>query len=135
MNWADYLDDTIRQTSDIDLILVGDTDSILFYVPDRTLIGTPYSGTAQERVLAGGGPYTYNETGPMGSDHSAYAPIRDGGGNVIGFIIVGVYFRSMAQVALRTALRLIAVGFGGGSTGLSAGPAPLTEHQGIPVGL
>ena len=107
---ADYLDDTIRQTSDIDLILVGDTDSILFYVPDRTLIGTPYSGTAQERVLAGGGPYTYNETGPMGSDHSAYAPIRDGAGNVIGFIIVGVYFRSMAQVALRTALRLIAVG-------------------------
>lgn len=107
---ADYLDDTIRQTSDIDLILVGDTDSILFYVPDRALIGTPYSGTAQERVLAGGGPYTYNETGPMGSDHSAYAPIRDGAGNVIGFIIVGVYFRSMAQVALRTALRLIAVG-------------------------
>ena len=107
---ADYLDDTIRQTSDIDLILVGDTDSILFYVPDRTLIGTHYSGTAQERVLAGGGPYTYNETGPMGPDHSAYAPIRDGAGNVIGFIIVGVYFRSMAQVALRTALRLIAVG-------------------------
>ena len=34
----------------------------------------------------------------------------DGAGNVIGFIIVGVYFRSMAQVALRTALRLIAVG-------------------------
>ena len=37
---ADYLDDTIRHTSDIDLILVGDTDSTLFYVPDRTLIGT-----------------------------------------------------------------------------------------------
>ena len=107
---ADYLDDTIRHTSDIDLILVGDTDSTLFYVPDRTLIGTSYSGTAQERVLAGGGPYTSNETGPMGSDHSAYASIRDGAGNVIGFIIVGVYFRSMAQVALRTALRLIAVG-------------------------
>ena len=49
---ADYLDDTIRQTSDIDLILVGDTDSTLVYVPDRALVGTAYSGTAQEEALA-----------------------------------------------------------------------------------
>ena len=107
---ADYLDDTILRTSDIDLILVGDTSSTLFYVPDRSLIGTAYSGTAQAEALAGAAPYTSNETGPMGSDHSAYAPIRDEAGNVIGFVIVGVYFRSMAVVALRTALRLIAVG-------------------------
>lgn len=107
---ADYLDDTIRQTSDIDLILVGDTDSTLVYVPDRALVGTAYSGTAQEEALAGAAPYTSNETGPMGSDHSAYAPVRDEAGGVIGFVIVGVYFRSMAALALRTALRLIAVG-------------------------
>ena len=107
---ADYLDDTIRQTSDIDLILVGDTDSTLVYVPDRALVGTAYSGTAQGEALAGAAPYTSNETGPMGSDHSAYAPVRDEAGGVIGFVIVGVYFRSMAALALRTALRLIAVG-------------------------
>ncbi len=107
---ADYLDDTILHTSDIDLILVGDTSSTLFYVPDRSLIGTPYSGTAQAEALAGASPYTSNETGPMGSDHSAYAPVRDEAGSVIGFVIVGVYFRSMAVVALHTALRLIAVG-------------------------
>ena len=43
---ADYLDETTELTSDIDLILVGDTQSTLLYVPDRTLIGTAYSGIA-----------------------------------------------------------------------------------------
>lgn len=107
---ADYLDETTERTSDIDLILVGDTQSTLLYVPDRTLIGTPYSGTAQAGALAGADPYTFNETGPMGSDHSAYASVRDEDGTVIGFVIVGVYFRSMAMVGLGTALRLLAVG-------------------------
>lgn len=107
---ADYLDETTERTSDIDLILVGDTQSTLLYVPDRSLIGTPYSGTAQAGALAGAAPYTFNETGPMGSDHSAYAPVRDEDGTVIGFVIVGVYFRSMAMVGLGTALRLLAVG-------------------------
>ena len=123
---ADYLDETTELTSDIDLILVGDTRSTLIYVPDRSLIGTAYSGVAQADALAGAAPYTSNETGPMGSDHSAYASVRDEGpmgsdhsayasvrdeaGEVIGFVIVGVYFRSMALVGLGTALRLLAVG-------------------------
>ena len=107
---ADYLDETTELTSDIDLILVGDTRSTLIYVPDRSLIGTAYSGVAQADALAGAAPYTSNETGPMGSDHSAYASVRDEAGEVIGFVIVGVYFRSMALVGLGTALRLLAVG-------------------------
>ena len=107
---ADYLDETTELTSDIDLILVGDTQSTLIYVPDRSLIGTAYSGVAQADALAGAAPYTSNETGPMGSDHSAYASVRDEAGEVIGFVIVGVYFRSMALVGLGTALRLLAVG-------------------------
>ena len=107
---ADYLDETTANTSDIDLILVGDTQSTLLYVPDRSLIGHQYTGTAQQQALSGAAPYTFNETGPMGSEHSAYAPVRDENGTVVGFLIVGVYFRSMAAVALRTVLRLLAVG-------------------------
>ena len=107
---ADYLDETTENTSDIDLILVGDTQSTLLYVPDRSLIGHQYTGTAQQQALSGAAPYTFNETGPMGSEHSAYAPVRDENGTVVGFLIVGVYFRSMAAVGLRTVLRLLAVG-------------------------
>ena len=103
---ADYLDETTERTSDIDLILVGDTQSTLLYVPDRSLIGTPYSGTAQAGALAGAAPYTFNETGPMGSDHSAYAPVRDAGG-----------------------------GCSGGGAGQPAGHAAVPQHQTLPERL
>ena len=107
---AEFLDVTTQSTRDIDLILVGDTQSNLLYAPDHDLVDTPYSGTAQTDALAGAAPYTSDETGPMGSEHSAYAPIRDDAGNVIGFIIVGVYFRSMAQLTRHTVVVLSVVG-------------------------
>ena len=107
---AEFLDEATQNTRDIDLILVGDTQSNLLYAPDHDLVDTPYSGTAQTDALAGAAPYTSDETGPMGSEHSAYAPVRDDDGNVIGFIIVGVYFRSMAQLTRHTVVVLSVVG-------------------------
>ena len=46
----------------------------------------------------------------MGSDHSAYAPIQDAQGNLLGFVIVGVYMRSMAQATVQTVLQFVAIG-------------------------
>ena len=107
---ADFLDAATARTSDIDLILVGDTESVLRYAPDRSFIGSRYTGSAQTSALAGAEPYTFDDSGPMGSDHSAYAPIRDESGAVIGFMAVGLYLRSLTHVALTTALRLAAIG-------------------------
>ena len=107
---ADFLDAATARTSDIDLILVGDTESVLRDAPDRSFIGSRYTGSAQTRALAGAEPYTFDDCGPMGSDHSAYAPIRDESGAVIGFMAVGLYLRSLTHVALTTALRLAAIG-------------------------
>ena len=70
---ADFLDAATARTSDIDLILVGDTESVLRYAPDRSFIGSRYTGSAQTSALAGAEPYTFDDSGPMGSDHSAYA--------------------------------------------------------------
>lgn len=107
---ADFLDAATAHTSDIDLILVGDRKARLYYAPSHDLIGSQYTGTAQANALTGAPPYTYNETGPMGSDHSAYASILDADGEIIGFIVVGVYLRSVTQVTVSTALRLILMG-------------------------
>ena len=107
---GDFLDHAIEETKDVDLILVGDTQSTLLYVPDHDLVGTPYSGTAQAQALEGATPYTSNEAGPMGSEHSAYAPIFNEEGDVIGFVIVGVYVRSMAQLTLHTVVIFLVVG-------------------------
>ena len=107
---AAYLDAATANTSDIDLILVGDTGNILFYAPDADLVGSRYTGDAQTQALSGAGPYTSNETGPLGSDHSAYAPVRGADGAVIGFVVVGIYMRSMTHVTVTTILRALLVG-------------------------
>lgn len=107
---ADFLDETTERTSDIDLILVADQDNVLRYVPNREMIGDRYTGTAQLSALEGAEPYTSNEAGPMGTDHSAYAPVRDETGQIIGVVIVGVYVRSMAQVTLNTVVCLLGIG-------------------------
>lgn len=107
---AEFLDAATANTSDIDLILVGDLKNTLFYAPDPALRGTLYSGDAQNPALSGAGPYTSNETGPLGSEHSAYAPIRNGAGEVIGFVVVGLYWRSLAHVTLVTVLQMVLLG-------------------------
>lgn len=107
---AAYLDAATVSTSDIDLILVGDTDNVLLYAPDADLVGDVYSGSAQARALAGVEPYTSNETGPLGSEHSAYAPVRDESGAVLGFVGVGLYLRSLTNVTLGTTLRMLFMG-------------------------
>lgn len=104
---AAYLNDATASTSDIDLILVGDIDNKLYYAPDPDLVGTTYTGDAQTEALTGVEPYTSNETGPLGSEHSAYAPIRSADGNVIGFVVVGIYLRSMAEVTIVTIIQVV----------------------------
>ena len=53
---ADFLDAATARTSDIDLILVGDTESVLRYAPDRSFIGSRYTGSAQTRAWQGRSP-------------------------------------------------------------------------------
>ena len=107
---AAYLNDATASTSDIDLILVGDVDNKLYYAPDPDLVGTTYTGNAQTEALTGVEPYTSNETGPLGSEHSAYAPIRSVDGEVIGFVVVGIYLRSLAHVTFITILQVVLLG-------------------------
>lgn len=107
---AAFLDAATASTADIDLVLVGDLDNTLFYAPDPALAGTTYSGDAQNRALNGEGPYTSNETGPMGSEHSAYAPIRNDAQEVIGYVVVGRYLRSMASVTMATIFQVLLIG-------------------------
>lgn len=107
---ASFLDAATEHTSDIDLILVGDLDDTLVYAPNPALRGTQYTGEAQHLALSGEGPYTSDETGPLGSEHSAYAPIRNSAGEVVGFVVVGLYLRSLAHVTMVTVLQVVLLG-------------------------
>ncbi|MBU5434002.1 sensor histidine kinase [Pseudoflavonifractor sp. MSJ-37] len=107
---TDFLDQTTSHVSDIDLILICGKDDTIYYAPDAKDIGTAYTGTAQADILAGAGPYTSNETGPMGSDHSAYAPVHGTDGELIGYVLVGIYTRSMTALTLSTVIRFVGMG-------------------------
>lgn len=113
-----YLDKVTQTISDIDLIVVGDARRVLYYAPDSRMVGTVYPGTMPQRLLEGEAEaFTTDEVGPLGSEHAAYAAVHGEDGEVIGFVIVGVYTRSMAQVSLRTvapffAITLVALGLG-----------------------
>lgn len=112
-----FLDSVTANTSDIDLILVGNTDNILYYAPDPVDIGTRYTGTVQQRILTGSTRFTSDESGPMGSGHSAYAPVHDRDGTLLGFVIVGVYTRSMTHVTQVTVLRHLGIALLAGTVG------------------
>lgn len=94
--WA-FLDGSIAQVSDIDVIAVADLHSIQLYYPDRQLIGQLYSGTVQQRILQGEGAFTSDDSGVSGAEHCAYAPVHGVEGELLGFVMVGIYMRSMAQ--------------------------------------
>ena len=85
---AAFLDSATVNVSDIDLILVGDLNSTLIYAPDPSDVGTRYTGTIQASVLAGGGAITSDDSGPMGLDHAACAPVYGEDGTLLGFVVV-----------------------------------------------
>ena len=113
-----YLHEATVNSPDIDLVLVGDLDSVLFYAPDEAYVGTVYAGSVQQRVLEGEDAFTSDETGPMGSEHAAYAGVYSPEGNLVGFVIVGVYLRSLAGVTLSTVLHFLGIGLVAGTLGV-----------------
>ena len=113
-----FLDDTIRQVSDIDIIVVADTDSIQLYYPDRDYVGTRYAGKDQQRVLDGEGAYTSNDTGLSGIDRCAYAEVRGEDGELLGFVVVGIYLRSLSGALWRTVISFLAIGIAAAGVGV-----------------
>lgn len=105
----DFLDSATAQISDIDVIVVADTHSVQYYYPDRSYIGRPYAGSDQARILAGEGAFTSDDTGVSGAERCAYAPVLGPGGDLLGFVMVGVNLRSRSQSVLHTALSFLLI--------------------------
>lgn len=113
----DFLDKSIAQISDIDIIAVADVNSIQYYYPDRTFIGKPYEGKVQQRILNGESAFNSKDTGRSGAERCAYAPVLTADGQLLGFIMVGMYMRSVTQDVVNSVssfivIAIVAVVFG-----------------------
>lgn len=105
----DFLKTSTTQISDIDIIAVADINNIQYYYPDRELIGKPYAGKVQQRILNGEAAFTSHDTGRSGAERCAYAPVKGSSGDLIGFVMVGMYMRSVTQGVLYTVISFLLI--------------------------
>ncbi len=106
-----FLDQSVAAVRDIDVIVVADIHNIQYYYsPDRSYVGEPYSGTDQNRILQGEAAYTSNDTGLSGAERCAYAEVRNSDGELLGFVMVGIYLRSVSSIIQRTVFSFLAIG-------------------------
>lgn len=96
----EFLDVSTEQIGDIDIIAVADTKNTQFYYPDRSLIGEKYTGTVQQRIFDGESAFTSDDTGISGAERCAYAPVLDDEGTLLGFVMVGMYMRTVTGQVL-----------------------------------
>ena len=105
---VDILDELIRQSPEIDLILVGDSQGKLYYARDHAHIGSTYGGTAYQRALQGEDAYVEDDKLEE-ADRCAFAPIYGDGNTVLGFAAVGIYARSTLSLTLSTLVRFLVI--------------------------
>lgn len=105
-----FLDGTISDVSDIDVIVIADTGSVQLYAPDHSQVGRRYTGQAQNALLRQTKAFTSSDTGNSGSERCAYAPVTDQDGELLGFAVVGVYTNKLATPPRQTAIYFALIG-------------------------
>lgn len=105
---ARILDQVIRQSPEIDLILIGDAQGQLYYAKDHALIGSVYHSTAYHRAI-GGASYVVEDDSLEEADRCAFSPVYGANGTVEGFAAVGIYTRSTLSLTRSTLLRFLSI--------------------------
>lgn len=92
--------EAIRKATGVDFIVVMAPDRTRFTHTDVNRIGGKFTGNI-DRALAG---ETFTETypGTLGPSIRAVAPVRDGGGNIVGLVSAGVTRTKVSQSVLAT---------------------------------
>lgn len=105
----EFLTKSITHITDIDIISVADLNNIQYYYPDPAFIGKPYAGLVQQRILDGESAFTSKDTGISGAERCAYAPIHGENGELVGFVMVGIYMRSVTHGMTYTVISFVLI--------------------------
>ncbi len=105
----EFLDESIRQVSDIDVIVVADAAGVQYYYPDHRHIGSVYAGAGGRRVLEGEPSFLSDDEDIEGAERCAFTEVRDSQGRLLGFVAVGIYMRSLSIIILRTLFRFFLI--------------------------
>ncbi|GED21116.1 DcuS/MalK family sensor histidine kinase [Halomonas halmophila] len=89
--------DGLRQRLGVDFIVIMDERAIRLTHPDPSRVGRRFRGGDEGRALAGE-VYHSRARGTLGTSIRGFAPVRDGGGDVIGAVAVGVTLDSLGTL-------------------------------------
>lgn len=84
----DKLDKLVKQSQDIDYIVITGTDRIRLYHPVHSRIGMNFAGDDEEAILKGAKPYFTEAQGTFDVQKRAFHPIKNKEGEIIGFTMV-----------------------------------------------
>lgn len=105
---AAYVDRTVHEISGIDLFAVYDTEGQPLYFCDVTAPGDdasqlePLDPNLLERLTQEHGPLLDDSQAPLGADYCAYAAFHRADGTVKGYVMAGLYLRSIRSTAMHT---------------------------------
>lgn len=84
---ADFLNDVVNNTSDMEYITIADADSIRIYHIDPAYIGLPFEGGDQFRCLEGESYLSDANPENFPDQRRAFQPVFDQDGAVMGFVM------------------------------------------------
>lgn len=82
----EYLDVLVENTPDLDIITIARADSVRVYHVKADRVGQLFVGGDEDRVLEGES-YLSSSEGTLGPQRRAFCPVRDGTGDVSGFVM------------------------------------------------
>lgn len=82
------LDNLVKQSPDIDYIVITGTDRIRLYHPVHSRIGLTFAGGDEEPIIKGAAPYITEAQGTYDVQKRAFHPIRSKDGKIVGFTMV-----------------------------------------------
>lgn len=95
---ADYLTDVITNTECLEYITIADRNSSRLYFIDPAYIGKPFEGGDQQRALMGEVYLSDTTAGHFLQQHRAFHPIRDGNGEVLGFVMASATYQRLDEL-------------------------------------
>ncbi len=107
---TDELDLILEKNSQVEIIVVCDTDSVRYYHNRHDEIGHHFTGDDQKEILHGGDPYISEAEGTLGKQRRAFFPVLGDKGEIIGFVMTSILSSSLSRIMWRmTAAYIILV--------------------------
>lgn len=91
------LDSFVDSFGEIDAVLIANLNGLRFYQTNRLTVGDVYTNGDEKAILEGSSPYITRVYGTLGAKYCAFHSIKNGAGNITGFVMVSVPASRISQ--------------------------------------